>query len=86
MAIENNGPDAAYPGPAEKAPGTAEQQGSGTDQASSEPKQGADQSKSGDKPEDWTPPEGNPGSDQDAQTGRNNGGAGKGTDSLIDAE
>lgn len=86
MAIENNGPEAAYPGPAEKAPGTGERQDSGTDQASSEPKQGTDQPKSGDKAADWNPPPGNPGSDQDAQTGRNNGGAGKGTDSLIDAE
>lgn len=85
MAIENNGPEAAYPGPAEKAPGTGEQ-GSGIDQASSEPKQGADQPKSGDKAADWNPPAGNPGSDQDAQTERDNGGAGKRTDSLIDAE
>lgn len=27
MAIENNGPEAAYPGPAEKAPDTGEHQG-----------------------------------------------------------
>ena len=86
MAIENNGPEAAYPGPAEKAPGTEEQQGSGTERASSEPKQGAEKPNTGDQPEDWTPPAGNPGSDQDAQTGRDNGGAGKRTDSLIDAE
>lgn len=86
MAIENNGPEAAYPGPAEKAPDTGEHQGSGIDKASSEPKQGADQPDTGDKGADWNPPPGNPGSDQDAQTGRDNGGAGKRTDSLIDAE
>ena len=79
MAIENNGPEAAYPGPEEEGESTQEAQDSGLEQASSEPKQGTDE-----RPEDWNPPPGNPGSDQDAQTHRENGGAQ--TDSLIDAE
>lgn len=51
-------------------PDTGEGHGSGLDQASSEPKQGTSE-----RPADWNPPPGNPGSDQDAQTGRDNGGA-----------
>ncbi|MCS3472226.1 hypothetical protein M2401_005990 [Pseudomonas sp. JUb42] len=79
MAIENNGPEAAYPGPDEKTLDTGEDHDSGLERADSEPKQGADE-----RPEDWNPPPGNPGSDQDAQTHRDNGTAK--TDSLIDAE
>lgn len=84
MAIENNGPDAAYPGPAEKSPDTGEGHGSGIDHATSEPKQGAEPSQTEKRPVDWNPPPGNPGSDQDAQVKRDNGSAR--TDSLIDAE
>lgn len=58
MAIDHNGPDAPYPGPAE---------------AESEPKQGAGEKWSENRPEDWSPPPGNPGSDQDAQVERDNG-------------
>lgn len=79
MAIENNGPEAAYPGPAESAPDTGEGHDSGLEQASSEPKQGTDE-----RPEDWNPPPGNPGSDQDAQAERDKSDVK--TDSLIDAE
>lgn len=70
MAIENNGPEAAYPGPEAEPVDTGEGHESGLEHAASEPKQGT-----GEKPEDWNPPAGNPGSDQDAQTGRDNGGA-----------
>jgi hypothetical protein len=70
MIDDNNGPEAPYPGPDEKAPESGEGRDSGLEQAESEPKQGADE-----RPEDWNPPPGNPGSDQDAQTGRDNGGA-----------
>ncbi|WP_296187057.1 hypothetical protein [Pseudomonas sp. UBA1879] len=70
MAIENNGPEAAYPGPDAEPVDTGEGHESGLEHAASEPKQGT-----GEKPEDWNPPAGNPGSDQDAQTGRDNGGA-----------
>ena len=56
-------------GPAEE-PDTGAGHDSGLDQAESEPKQGT-----GEKPEDWTPPAGNPGSDQDALTDRDRGGA-----------
>ena len=73
MAIENNGPEAAYPGPADKETDTGEGHGSGIEQAKSEPKQGAQQSGAQDNPEDWTPPAGNPGSDQDALKDRDNG-------------
>ncbi|GAB7533639.1 hypothetical protein PS3A_60550 [Pseudomonas sp. 3A(2025)] len=75
MSIDNNGPEAAYPGPDENAPDTGEGHGSGIEEAPSEPKQ---------RPEDWNPPPGNPGSDQDAQVDRENGTAR--TDSLIDEE
>lgn len=70
MIDDNNGPEAPYPGPDEKAPESGEGHDSGLEQAESEPKQGIDE-----RPEDWNPPPGNPGSDQDAQTGRDNGGA-----------
>ncbi|SEI47202.1 hypothetical protein [Pseudomonas sp. NFR16] len=79
MAIENNGPEAAYPGPDEKSPDTGEDHDSGLERTSSEPKQGTVE-----RPVDWNPPPGNPGSDQDAQVPRENGSAR--TDSLIDSE
>ncbi|MFJ3486595.1 DUF6021 family protein [Pseudomonas sp. NPDC090202] len=79
MSIENNGPDAAYPGPDEKTPDTGEGHGSGLERAATEPKQGTEE-----RPEDWNPPPGNPGSDQDAQTDRDNGSAGK--DDGVDDE
>lgn len=84
MAIEDNGPEAAYPGPAEKAPDTGKGHGSGIEQAKSEPKHGAVEPGAEKRPEDWNPPAGNPGSDQDALEKRDNGSAR--TDSLIDAE
>lgn len=84
MVNENNGPDAAYPGPAEQAPDTPESPTPGVDRAPSEPKQGQEHEPDGERPVDWNPPPDNPGSDQDAQTRRDNGGAK--TDSLIDAE
>lgn len=70
MVDDNNGPAAAYPGPKEEVPETGEGHDSGLEQAGSEPKQGT-----GESPEDWNPPPGNPGSDQDAQNDRSNGGA-----------
>ena len=70
MIDDNNGPEAPYPGPGEKTPDSGEDHDSGLEQAVSEPKQGTEE-----RPEDWNPPPGNPGSDQDAQTGRDNGGA-----------
>lgn len=85
MTIEDNGPEAAYPGPAEQSPDTGGSHGSGIEQADSEPKQGTGQGQGvQQRPEDWNPPPGNPGSDQDAQTNRENGSAR--TDSLIDEE
>ncbi|TDV65740.1 hypothetical protein EC915_10415 [Pseudomonas sp. LP_7_YM] len=51
-------------------PDTGEGHDSGLERSPSEPKQGT-----GEKLEDWNPPVGNPGSDQDAQTNRGNGGA-----------
>ncbi|AMA46165.1 hypothetical protein [Pseudomonas alabamensis] len=70
MIKDNNGPTAPYPGPSGPTD-TGEGHGSGIEQASSEPKQG-DAQQTG-KPEDWTPPPGNPGSDQDSQLDRENG-------------
>lgn len=85
MSIDNNGPEAAYPGPDERTPDTGEGHGSGIEQAPSEPKQGDDREHDAEqRPEDWNPPPGNPGSDQDAQVERENGTAR--TDSLIDEE
>lgn len=46
---------------------TGEGHGSGLEQTPSEPKQGNKQ------PTNWTPPPGNPGSDQDALENRKNG-------------
>ena len=71
MVDDNNGPGAPYSGPDEDAPDTGASHGSGLEQAESEPQQGT-----AERPVDWDPPPGNPGSDQDAQTNRGNGGAG----------
>ncbi|UFH50796.1 hypothetical protein [Pseudomonas sp. KNUC1026] len=46
---------------------TGEDHSSGLEQTPSEPKQGTE------RPADWTPPAGNPGSDQDALEERDNG-------------
>lgn len=72
---ENNGPEAPYQGPSHKAPDAAEGHGSGLDKAKSEPKQGADEAEAKKNRVDWTPPAGNPGSDQDALTDRDEGSA-----------
>lgn len=69
---DNNGPAAPYPGPSSDTPDTGEGHGSGLERTSSEPKQGVG-SQEGKKPEDWNPPAGNPGSDQDSQVPRENG-------------
>jgi len=74
-----DGPEAAYPGPDDETPDTGEDHDSGLEQTDSEPKQNT-----GERPVDWNPPPGNPGSDQDAQVDREKGSAK--TDSLIDAE
>jgi len=78
MSIDNNGPQAAYPGPDEEQPDTGEDHGSGLEQTRSEPKQGDTG-----RPADWDPPPGNPGSDQDAQVDRGNGTARTGTDDDL---
>lgn len=75
MVNTTNGPEAAYPGPDDNTP----EHDSGLEHTSSEPKQGT-----GERPVDWDPPPGNPGSDQDAQVDRDKGSAK--TDSLIDSE
>lgn len=66
MAIDNNGRAPAYPGQ------TVSSHGSGLEKAKSEPKHGTEGARGGERPVDWTPPPGNPGSDQDSQTGRDN--------------
>jgi len=73
MAIDHNGPDAAYPGPAEGRPDSGHGHGSGLEKTASEPKQGVGEAWSEKRPEDWNPPPGNPGSDQDSQVQRDNG-------------
>lgn len=73
MAIDHNGPDAAYPGAAAATPETDVDHGSGLAKAQSEAKQGVGEAWSQQRPEDWNPPPGNPGSDQDAQQQRENG-------------
>ena len=78
MIDDNNGPEAPYPGPSEQTPDADEGHESGLEQAVSKPKQGTEE-----RPEDWNPPLGNPGSDQDAQTGRDNGGAGSDADQQM---
>ncbi|MCQ9427361.1 hypothetical protein NRB16_28000 [Pseudomonas sp. LJDD11] len=84
MTIEHNGPQSAYPDPAERVADTGEGHGPGLEQTASEPHQGVDEHGAEKRPVDWSPPPGNPGSDQDAQTQRRNGGAD--TDSQIDAQ
>jgi len=61
MTVDHNGPDAAYPGPAEKQPDLGEGHGSGLEQTNSEPKQGVGEAWSGNRPADWDPPPGDPG-------------------------
>ncbi len=63
MSIDNNGPEAAYPGPTQGVSSTGEGHDSGLEKTASEPKQGTEE-----RPEDWNPPPVNPGSDPDAQT------------------
>jgi hypothetical protein len=81
MTVDNNGPEAAYQGPNEKTPDTGEDHDSSLEQAVSEPKQGT-----GEHPADWNPPPGNPGSDQDAQTHRKNGGASHEQESDLNSD
>lgn len=73
MAIDHNGPDAPYAGPAENTPREENGHGSGLENTKSEPKQGVGEAWSEKRPEDWNPPPGNPGSDQDAQAPRDDG-------------
>ncbi|WP_312931927.1 hypothetical protein [Pseudomonas sp.] len=73
MTDENNGPEAAYPGPDKHAPDTGEGHGSGLEETPSEPKQGKEGYQGSQRPADWNPPPGNPGSDQDSQVPRENG-------------
>lgn len=84
MVNDDNGPEAAYPGPADEAPDTGEGHGSGLERSPSEPRQDGDAEDTGKRPVDWDPPPGNPGSGQDGQVQRDNGSAQ--TDSLIDQE
>jgi len=72
---ENNGPEAPYQGPAHKNPDAGEGHGSGLEESPSEPKQGADEADAKQNRVDWTPPAGNPGSDQDAMKDRDIGSA-----------
>ncbi|MBK4990010.1 hypothetical protein [Pseudomonas sp. S36] len=65
---------------------TDEGHGSGLEQTPSEPKQGAGENGSQKRPEDWNPPPGNPGSDQDSQVPRDNGTARTHEDEARDAD
>ncbi len=58
MAIDHNGPDAPYPGPAQETPKTAAGHGSGLEHAESEPKQGVGEAWSANRPADWNSPPG----------------------------
>lgn len=64
MAIENNGPEAAYPGPAQDTGDVDEGHGSGLEQPDSEPTQGTDD----ERPEDWNPPPAGTADDADIQS------------------
>ncbi|QCI11793.1 hypothetical protein E6B08_10640 [Pseudomonas putida] len=66
MAIDTSSPNAPHPGPVDTG------HGSGLEKAKSEPKHGTEGASPAGRPADWTPPPGNPGSDQDSQTGRDN--------------
>jgi hypothetical protein len=73
MAIDNNGPD------------TGQAHGSGLEKTDSEPKQGVGEAWSEKRPEDWNPPPGNPGSDQDSQRPRDSGTARTDEDKTPDS-
>ena len=76
MTVEdNNGPEAPYQGPSRKKTDAGEGHGSGLDDTESEPKQGGDDAEAKKERVDWTPPPGNPGSDQDALKDREEGSA-----------
>lgn len=68
MAIENSVPGEPRPEDQPTSPDTGEGHGSGLEKAKSEPKQGVGEAWSDNRPEDWNPPPGDPGSGQGAQT------------------
>jgi hypothetical protein len=78
MMTENHGPEVANSESGNNEPEKGRGLDSGIENAGSEPKPATG------RPEDWSPPPGNPGSDQDAQTGRENGGAKP--NRLVDSE
>jgi hypothetical protein len=77
MSIDKNGPDTASSRPAQSQPHPREQYGTDVGQTAGEPKQSA-----AERPADWNPPPGNPGSDQDAQTDRSNSGTNSDNDGV----
>ncbi len=78
VAVEKNSPLRGQAGAPDPGAGHC----SGLEQAESEPKQGVGEKWSENRPEDWNPPPGNPGSDQDAQVERDNGTARTDEDKL----
>ena len=85
MAIDHNGPSDPYAGPSDTA-SADEGHGSGLERTASEPKQGVGEAWSQDRPVDWNPPPGNPGSDQDSQAPRDNGTARTDEEKVRDGE
>lgn len=73
MNSQNHDPGSTDHGHDQPPPDTGEGHGSGLEQVESEPKQGNREHTGEQRPEDWNPPPGNPGSDQDSQVPRENG-------------
>ena len=73
MAVEHNESESAFESSSNKEVDTGAGHGSGLEKAKSEPKQGSNEAEAKKNCVDWTPPAGNPGSDQDALKERENG-------------
>lgn len=65
MSIENNGPDAAYPGPDDKKSDRGEGPRADPDRTHTESTPGTEK-----RPDDWNPPPDGPGTGHDAPTNR----------------
>lgn len=73
MTVEHNESKSAFESISDKQVDTGAGHGSGLEKARSEPKQGSSEAQAKKNRLDWTPPVGNPGSDQDALKERENG-------------
>jgi len=73
MAVKHNESESPFESSSDKQVDTGAGHGSGLEKARSEPKQGTSEAQAKKDRLEWTPPAGNPGSDQDALKERENG-------------